>query len=301
MASWSSPSVKTVIQHQATAPKFGNLRIQISAGYNKPQGEKTQSLMEYSSFIFGRCPDEQESSSSETVTAILGNISIATAGLLSIGPHSSILLSCIPVVVPLSLTRTSNAAYSSILSDDAKNFIKGITYVSVGQGTLAMVDFMFGDLLSGFMKAIFAGLGFYVSHMDDGVSILPSFTVVSFVNGSISMLSAFERMSARMTPLFSGMMPLYLNYIHLSQILHPLLCFAGAYLGWQIIKELRRSGAFASPGYVGDNLNNAFQTSQEPARGRLLSTASSINSSSRNFVPFNGRGHSLSMTQPPPS
>ena len=265
-------------------------RVSISKALSTHNPASKLSSRTCSSFVF--CMDEDvgdEDNTSDKIACLLGNISIAAAGLHAMPFAGPILVSCIPVVVPLSLTRTSNAAYSALLSDDAKSFIKGITYVSIGQGTLAMIDFMFGDLLSGFMKAIFAGLGFYVSHMDDGVSILPSFTVVSFVNGSIAMLTAFERMSARMTPMFSGMMPLYLNYVHLSQILHPLFCFAGAYLGWQIIKELRRSGAFASPGYVGPA---ASQPDQEP-RGRLLST-SSVTSSSRNFVPFNGRGHSLS-------
>jgi hypothetical protein len=279
--------------------KMGNLGTQrVVVARNRVEPEtKRQSAMNYCSFIFCSSDHEdQPSKTSNIIASILGNITIAAAGLGSFGAVGPIAMSCIPVVVPLSLTRTSNTAYSAILSDDAKSFIKGITYVSIGQGTLAMIDFMFGDLLSGFMKAIFAGLGFYVSHMDDGVSILPSFTVVSFVNGSIAMLTALERMSSRMTPLFSGMMPLYLNYIHLSQILHPLLCFSGAYLGWQIIKELRRSGAFASPGYAGQS-DNVFQQNQEQQRGRLLST-SSIASNSRNFVPFNGRGHSLSEPQP---
>ena len=290
MVSWSSfaPCADVTSSNQSNSSK---LSIFNRAAPNRESVKLSDSACR--TFIF--CMDEKvidEGSSSDSLACLLGNISMAAAGLSALHFGNPILVSCIPVVVPLSLTRTSNAAYSAILSDDAKSFIKGITYVSIGQGTLAMIDFMFGDLLSGFMKAIFAGLGFYVSHMDDGVSILPSFTVVSFVNGSIALLTAFERMSARMTPMFSGMMPLYLNYIHLSQILHPLFCFAGAYLGWQIIKELRRSGAFASPGYVGP----ATTTQDQEPRGRLLST-SSMTSSSRNFVPFNGRGHSLSTPQ----
>lgn len=290
MVSWSS------IVSTSTETKSKSLTSRRITLFNrKHANDQTLKLSDRKCRSFVFCMDENvvdENSSSNLVASLLGSISIAAAGFSSMPLAGPVLVSCIPVVVPLSLTRTSNAAYSAILSDDAKSFIKGITYVSIGQGTLAMIDFMFGDLLSGFMKAIFAGLGFYVSHMDDGVSILPSFTVVSFVNGSIALLTAFERMSARMTPMFSGMMPLYLNYIHLSQILHPLLCFAGAYLGWQIIKELRRSGAFASPGYVGPV---TAPEAQEP-RGRLLST-SSIASGSRNFVPFNGRGHSLATPQ----
>jgi len=130
--------------------------------------------------------------------------------------------------------------------------------------------------------------------MDDGVVVLPSFTVVSFVNGSIALLGTLERMSARTTPMFSGIMPLYLNYLHLSQILHPMFCFSTAYLGWQIIKELRRSGAFGSTAAYSD-------TPGSPARrSRLLSTASAVSLGTGNsggFVPFNGRGHSLSTNQ----
>jgi hypothetical protein len=188
----------------------------------------------------------------------------------------------------MTLTRSVGGSAGTLLSEEAKSFIKGIAYISVGQGTLAMCDFIFGDLLSGFMKGIFAALGFYITYMEDGVVILPSFTVVSFVNGSIALLSTLERMSARATPMFSGLMPLYLNYIHLSQILHPILCFGGAYLGWQIIKELRRSGAFSSSGYA----TGEGQTS--PPRPRILSTGISGSMGNGGFVPFNGRGHSLS-------
>ena len=298
MVSWSSLLSQTPSVGQSNVKGASSRKTKVIAAHSsKASNVINPTTKTHCSFLFcsSDC-DDQADKTSNLIASVLGNISIAVSGFGILGSASPIAMSCIPVVVPLSLTRTSNAAYSAILSDDAKSFIKGITYVSIGQGTLAMIDFMFGDLLSGFMKAIFAGLGFYVSHMDDGVSILPSFTVVSFVNGSIAMLTALERMSARMTPLFSGMMPLYLNYIHLAQILHPLLCFAGAYFGWQIIKELRRSGAFASPGYVGQS-DNLFQPNQEQQRGRLLST-SSITSNSRNFVPFNGRGQSLSEPQP---
>ena len=204
-------------------------------------------------------------------------------------PAASLVMSCIPIIVPMSVNRLSDSTVLTFLSEDGKNFIKGITYVSIGQGTLAMADFVFGDLLSGFMKAIFAGLGLYISHMDDGISVLPSFTVVSFVNGCIAMLSAFERMSARRTPLFSGFMPLYLNYIHLSQLVHPLLCFAGAYMGWQIIKELRRTGLAQSSTLITENPGATVST------GRVLSGLSGSDvASGQSFTPFTGRGHSLS-------
>ena len=203
-------------------------------------------------------------------------------------PAIPVALSCIPIIVPMSVSQISaSSAAMSFLSEDAKNFVKGITYVSVGQGTMAIVDVMFGDLLSGFMKGIFAGLGFYISTMEDGVNVLPSYTVVSFVNGCITLLSAFEQMSARHTPMFSGVMPLYLNYIHLTQLAHPLLCFAGAYMGWQIIKELRRSGIVQSATISEAPLMPRTDT------GRLLTSSTTLSSQTA-FTPFTGRGHSLS-------
>lgn len=232
----------------------------------------------------------------EVVASVLGNLALGAAGALLSGssPGIPIALSCIPIIVPMSVTQiTSSASANALLSEDGKNFMKGITYVSIGQGTLAMFDFMFGDLLAGSMKAVFAGLGFYISQMDDGMTLLPSFTVVSFVNGCITMLSTFERMSARRSPLFSGLMPLYLNYMHLEQLLHPLLCFAGAYMGWQIIKELRRTGLVQSAptAAVGFQDRRILVQPPQEVSGRPLGS-SRQNSSS--FTAFSGRGHSLS-------
>ena len=164
-------------------------------------------------------------SSSGLVASVVSSVVLSASASLLLGanPMLPVACACIPVIVPMTINRITDSAVLSLLSEDAKNFVKGITYVSMGQGTLAMMDFMFGDLLAGFMKGIFAAMGFYVSQMDDGVSVIPSFTVVSFVNGCITMLSALERMSDRHTPLFSGVIPLYLNYIHLSQLVHPIL------------------------------------------------------------------------------
>ena len=250
--------------------------------------------MAYDNFLFFE-PNQtisSEDTSKDKIASLLGNIAICAAGAILTGanPAIPIAVSCIPIIVPMSVTQiTSSASATALLSEDGKNFMKGITYVSIGQGTLAMFDLMFGDLLAGSMKGVFAGLGFYISQMDDGMTILPSYTVVSFVNGCITLLSTFERMSARRTPLFSGIMPLYLNYLHLEQLLHPLLCFAGAYMGWQIIKELRRSGLVQSAptAAVGFENRRIVVPAVPEAPGRVLGSQSS-------FTPFSGRGHSLS-------
>lgn len=240
-------------------------------------------LVTYSEFLFN---DKDASSRSADISSILGSIAIAGASAVCVGssPLMPVAMACLPLFIPVSITRASDSGMLSFLSDDAKSFVKGITYVSMCQGSLAVADFVFGDLLSGFMKSIFAALGFYVSLSEDGAAVLPSFTVVSFVNGSITLLSAFERMSERRTPLFSGIMPLYLNYIHLSQLVHPILCFAGAYMGWQIIKELRRSGVIGAAVLAADG-------PMEPRRARVLSSAGA--SMTGGFEPFTGRGHSL--------
>lgn len=246
----------------------------------------------YEEFIFVSSAKTAPHMTSSEICVLLGNIAFAggSAAIYGSNPVFPIAMACIPIIVPMSIGRASESGMFTFLSDDAKNFVKGITYVSMAQGSLAVVDFMFGDLLSGFMKSIFAAMGIYVSYSDDGPGILPSFTVVSFVNGSISLLSAFERMSGRRSPLFSGVMPLYLNYIHLEQILHPILCFAGAYMGWQIIKELRRSGV------IGAAVLSAEAIPAPQARqGRVLSSAggSTVGFSGTGFEPFRGRGHSL--------
>jgi hypothetical protein len=238
-------------------------------------------------FLFAEEPNQYD-----IAGTIIANIATGTAAALISGanPAIPVALACIPVIVPMSISQLggSSSAALSLLSEDAKGFVKGITYVSIGHGTLAVLDVVFGDLLSGFMKALFAGLGFYVTAVEDGATMLPSFTVVSFVNGCIMMLSAFENLSARRTPLFSGLMPLYLNYIHMTQIVHPILCFAGAYMGWQVIKELRRTGVFQSTA-------NAPQVILERRldQGRTLSNPVSSGTS---FAPFSGTGRSLSQS-----
>lgn len=263
----------------------------------KPLKERRSlSKAECNAFLFDK--DERDgvvSSSRTEMVSLVSRIAISagSAMLLSGGSPIPVAMSCIPIIVPMSVSRLSDSAVFQFLSEDAKNFIKGITYVSVGQGTLAMFDFMFGDLLAGFMKGIFAGLGFYISQMDDGVSLLPSYTVVSFVNGCITMLSAFEQMSSRRTPMFAGVMPLYLNYVHLSQLVHPLFCFAGAYMGWQIIKELRRSGLAQSSTIMTDRLMPP-QATMPTVQGRVLSSGGTATPGAQTFAPFTGRGHSLS-------
>jgi hypothetical protein len=245
---------------------------------------------DFSGFLF--CQSEESSFPTELAGSVIANIASSAAVALVSGtnPAVPVALACIPIIVPMSATQLggSSSAALSLLSEDAKGFVKGITYVSIGQGTLAMFDVIFGDILSGFMKALFAGLGFYCSTMEDGTAILPSYTVVSFVNGCIMMLSAFENMSARRTPMFAGAMPLYLNYIHMTQLLHPLLCFAGAYMGWQVIKELRRTGVFQSATATPPQV-----LERRPDQGRLLSASVASGTS---FAPFSGTGRSLSQS-----
>jgi len=287
MVIWSAPVLSNLLPYTCMSPRSSKRNV------TEKRRRRSLTKSQCESFLFGE-PIEGTNSST-TVVSLLTSVTLSAGStfLLSGGSVGvPIAMACIPIIVPMSVNRITDSAAFSFLSEDAKNFIKGITYVSVGQGTFAMLDFMFGDLLAGFMKGIFAGLGFYLTQMDDGVSLLPSYTVVSFVNGCITLLSALEQMSARRTPLFSGLMPLYLNYIHLSQIAHPILCFAGAYMGWQIIKELRRSG-LAQSSTAADRLMPTPPVPMPVVQGRLLSGASSV-VGSQTFAPFTGRGHSLS-------
>lgn len=277
MTVWSSPIIGSLLPPSC-----------LRTGHSR----KTNRKSEYTDFIFcGSVADGGSLTTPDLVASIIGNVATgaAAAFLTGTNPVMPIAMACIPIIVPMSISPLGGGASSaalSLLSEDAKGFVKGITYVSIGQGTMAIFDVVFGDLLAGFMKALFAGLGFYLTTMEDGVSILPSYTVVSFVNGCIMMLSTLERLSSRRTPLFSGLMPLYLNYIHLTQILHPLLCFGGAYMGWQVIKELRRTGVFQSV-----TATPIGPAERPPDVGRVLSNS---NNSGSSFAPFSGTGRSLS-------
>ena len=270
-----------------SSPVLGNLLPPSCLHSRKPR----RTSCDYTSFLFCSDPSADESNS-DVLANVLGNLALGASAAVLTGtnPGIPIAMACIPIIVPMSIPMVgaSSSTALSLLSEDAKGFVKGITYLSIGQGTMAVLDIVFGDLLSGAMKALFAGLGFYVTTMEDGVSILPSYTVVSFVNGCIMMLSTFERMSARKTPLFSGFMPLYLNYIHLTQLLHPILCFGGAYMGWQIIKELRRSGVFQSV-----TTAQAVPLERRPDVGRVLSSTATSGAA---FAPFSGTGRSLSQS-----
>lgn len=270
-----------------SSPVLGNLLPPSCLSGRTKSGKL--SVDDYSAFLFG---PEEKVLSTELVGSLLANIATGTAAALVMGsnPAVPVALACIPIIVPMSTAQLGGASSAalSLISEDAKGFVKGITYVSIAQGTLAMADIVFGDVLSGFMKAMFAGIGFYATTMEDGTAILPSYTVVSFINGCIMLLSAFENMSARRTPMFAGAMPLYLNYIHMTQLLHPLLCFAGAYMGWQVIKELRRTGVFQSA-----TMAQPPVVERRPDQGRLLSASVASGTS---FAPFSGTGRSLSQS-----
>ncbi|EER03346.1 hypothetical protein Pmar_PMAR014562 [Perkinsus marinus ATCC 50983] len=118
--------------------------------------------------------------------------------------------------------------------------MKGLLISSVLQGSLGVVEFLMGDLVTGFVNTLMAGIGMY-STQPQGVSWLPSYTVICFINGSIQFLGLIERFAYGHGPIFAGAAPLIMNYVHLAAILHPVLNMASVYYGWTLLKELRDS------------------------------------------------------------
>ena len=71
---------------------------------------------------------------------------------------------------------------------------------------------MLGDLLGGFLGLLMAGCGFYAT-TPGGTSWLPTYTVVSFINGSVGLLGLMEKMAFSRFPLFSFYNPLVINVV----------------------------------------------------------------------------------------
>ena len=123
-----------------------------------------------------------------------------------------------------------------------------------------------------------AGLGYYATR-PEGLSSLSSFSVVSFLSGSINGLAALQMISSTRGPLFSGLLPLVIDYIRFSDLAHPLICFASSYFAWMLLKELRRASAALGPAEVSNITGSAVR--------RRVPMPSSA------FQPFQGAGHSL--------
>merc|ERR1712232_145317 len=110
--------------------------------------------------------------------------------------------------------------------------------LTVSQGSLAMLQLMLGDLLGGFLGGVMATVGTYAC-MPSGTRWLPTYTVVTFINGSVGLLALLEKAVFSKFPLFALSNPLVINMVHGIVAAGPVLSFAGVYYAYQYLKELR--------------------------------------------------------------
>jgi len=193
-------------------------------------------------------------------------------------PLAGLSLSCIPIIIPLSGPLTLDAD-SVILTEEAKAYVKGLVFASAAQASFAVCDALLGDMSRALIKILMAGLGYYATR-PEGLSSLSSFAVVSFLSGSINGLAALQMIASTRGPLFSGFLPLVIDYIRFSDIAHPLICFSSAYFAWQLLRELRRANEALAP-----------NADPQPITGGVRRRLPQQNAE---FQPFQGTGHSLS-------
>lgn len=243
----------------------------------------TSKLVSYDSFLFspGLSVEDLVSSYSATAACVAFSALPMLSTLLPSDPlllASTVSLSCIPIIVPLSSPVSFDE--SVVLTEDAKSYMKGILFVSLGEASLAVFDAMLGDMTRAVIKASFAALGWY-STRPEGLMQLQNFTVMSFLSGSINGLAALQMVASNPGPLFSGLLPLLINYIRFSDLAFPMLCLGGSYCGWLLLKELRVASAIIDGG-AGQAL-----TGSAVVRRRVPQT------NANEFRPFSGVAHSL--------
>ena len=238
----------------------------------------------YSSFLFCE-PETQCSEILQSTGNIIAKLSLAILpSLAGISTPSLVSISCIPIILPVSSPFAFNVD-SVALTEEAKLYIRGLLFASACQGSLAVCDIMLGDMTQAVIRALFAGLGWYVTR-PEGLTSLASFTIVTFLSGSINGLAAIQMLNNNPGPLFSGLLPLLINYIRFADIVSPLLCLGSCYCAWMLFRELRRVNAAIAPGNDIENTQEITGASTTRRRPQAATTATE-------FRPFQGVGRSL--------
>ncbi|KAF4674121.1 hypothetical protein FOL47_009658 [Perkinsus chesapeaki] len=298
--SYPTPSAEELVRRMEMVPIVGNgnsrsnsggsVGMEFVFGYESSVPKVVTKRKSVADFWLG--PSSMERGEIGPVsTTIVSLHAVSSCAML---PASSIPLAvaCIPIVIPLTI-EVDRMGFP--LTDAGKSAVKGLLISSVLQGSLGVVEFLMGDLVTGFVNTLMAGIGMY-STQPQGVSWLPSYTIICFINGSIQFLGLIERFAYGNGPIFAGAAPLILNYLHLAAILHPVLNMASVYYGWQLLKELRDS-YIAGATSVNSVSPGRFQG--EGARGDGGSGAGIFGGqSATNFQAFSGEGFRLGDSSP---
>jgi hypothetical protein len=237
--------------------------------------------------------DEDYSLCSRSAASLCLTVLPTASALLTSGAlASAVATACIPIIVPISAPLNFDSD-SIALTEEAKLYVKGLLFASGVQASLAVFDLMVGDLTRAIIKGLFGGLGWYVTR-PEGLSSLSSFTMVSFLSGSINGIAALQMMLASKGPIFSGLLPLVINYIRFADLAHPVFCLGSAYCAWMLLKELRRVNAVITDRSEEPDTQSTSLLTGGTSLRRRLPGASSVTE----FRPFQGTGHSLSAVSP---
>ena len=125
MAIWSSPVLGKLLPDSCLSPRERK-RVILT---------KTQCH----EFMFGTSPTAPASSNSHMVASVLSSLALSVGSTSFLtgasNPAASLVMSCIPIIVPMSVNRLSDSTVLTFLSEDGKNFIKGIKYWNYKTGT----------------------------------------------------------------------------------------------------------------------------------------------------------------------
>merc|ERR1719240_1957205 len=97
---------------------------------------------------------------------------------------------------------------------------------------------MLGDLDGGAVQSLLALLGMYTS-TETGKKYLPTYCFVTFVNGSIQLLTLVDVVPFYHGPLLSSKLPAIVNLAHACVLAAPCVSFAGFYCAFRYLQVLR--------------------------------------------------------------
>eukprot|EP00397_Hematodinium_sp_SG-2012_P031415 GEMP01033348.1.p1 GENE.GEMP01033348.1~~GEMP01033348.1.p1 ORF type:complete len:283 (+),score=50.41 GEMP01033348.1:145-993(+) len=218
-------------------------------------------------------------------SAFVGVSSALAAAAQGLHTHG-VLMSCIPVIVPFSSPSDSAISRLPYTSERSLKFQKLLISATIAQGSVSLFQFIIGDTAGGFLGLMMAGVGCY-SAMPHGIKWLPTYIIMSFINGSIEILGLAERTLFGKYALLSLANPWAVNVYHGLLLSAPMLTLAGAYVGYQLLKEIRLIASGTATPMLVPELNSDTL----PGPGYPQNTALT-------FTPFAGTAHQLGEATP---
>lgn len=210
----------------------------------------------------------------------------AAALSAKVGPFAlssgAVHMSCLPLSLPM----FSHGEVKPPSTARAVELHKKLVLVCTAQGSLALVQTLFGDILGGSIGIVVCSVGL-CSTMPRGMRLLPTYITSTFLNGSLSLLAVAERIPFMPWPLFSWSQPVVANAVHLVLLAQPALSFFGALVSYQYLKEVR--AVSQERAMAGDTDFSLWPQSG----GTGLQEDNEARDGSSTFTPFAGTPHRL--------